>query len=126
MKILKTNLLGIFAMVIAFGVTLSLSAFTSVENKRVAYTFYYDGPVPATVSEVEDVNNWKFDAEGQECDNEAETACTITIDKSHVDDTNPLKPILQSSANLDASASLSSAYVVGSADINMNISNKTL
>lgn len=125
MKKLGVNLYGILAIALAFVFTLSLSAFTAKETKRDSYTFYYDGPVPATPQDIEEESNWKYDTEGQECSDEEELACTITIDEEYVDDTNPSNPTLLSTAALQAEAhdTLPSAFVTGSADGNMAIAN---
>ncbi len=123
--ILKTNLLGVFALIAAFGLVLSMSAFTPAETKRDTYTYYYDGPFPATVSDVEDVENWKHDAETEECGGELQMACSITIDENYVDDTNPSEPILESSADLQATAfGTDAAYVTASADGSATIVNR--
>ncbi|WP_461791633.1 hypothetical protein [Pedobacter sp.] len=126
LKTLKTNLLGVIALVVAFGLVLGMSAFTSAENgKRDTYTFYYDGPYPATVADVEQEDNWTHDAGQQECGGELQMACSITIDESYVDDSNPSQPKLESSAALQASPfGTNAAYVTGSADGTATIVNR--
>lgn len=113
--------LGLLVAVLAVG----FSAFTEKSVKSDTYTFYYDGPFPATVSDVEDVNNWKHDAASEECSGALQMACSITIDKNYVDDTNPAAPILDASAALQATAfGTNAAYVSGSADGSIVIANR--
>ncbi|WP_461789680.1 hypothetical protein [Pedobacter sp.] len=126
--ILKSNLLGVFALIAAFGLVLSMSAFTASENvKRQTYSFYYSAPGTPDVDDVEEEDNWTYVAEPDFCDQELETACTITIDAEFVDAiTNPSQPRLKQEAELQAAPSAGSAYVVSSQDSNMDIANKAL
>lgn len=128
MKTLKMNFFSVLALIVAFGLVIGMSAFTSAENtKRTTYTFFYDGPSNPDVSEVEEEDHWTYDATPQPCDDEPETACTIEIDAAFVDViTDPLVPRLKQEAELRAAASDNSAYVISSDDENMSIANKSL
>ncbi|MFN0291953.1 hypothetical protein [Pedobacter helvus] len=121
---LKTNLLGVLALIAAFTLVLGMSAFTSDQSKRDTYTFYYDGPVPALASDVEEEGNWALDTEGLECNTDFELACTITIDEAYVDDSDPMDIKLDASANLGATQVGANAYLSSSADTNADIINQ--
>ncbi len=118
----KKMALGLLVAVLAVG----FSAFTEKSAKRNTYTFYYDGPMPATVASVEEESHWKYDSEGQTCDDAPELACTIIIDQEYVDATDVDNPVLLHIAELEAAPFASSAYVTGSADDNIVITNKPL
>ena len=122
---LKKFSLGLAALCLAFGLVFSLSAFKS-SKQRTTTTFYYNGPIPADKDDVEDVNNWKYDANSQNCGTpQDEQACTITVSDDFVDDSQE-EPALDASIALSGAnhGSLSAAYIVASADNTMLISNR--
>ncbi|WP_316831935.1 hypothetical protein [Pedobacter aquatilis] len=116
---------GLFALVFGLTLVFASSAFKAVSkgDKRISYTFYYDGP-DYTATEVTDESNWKYDADDNTCSDVNEQACTIRVSSAFVD--NPTTaPTLKTSLNLTAAASAPSVnYINGSADGTMQISNE--
>lgn len=129
MKNLKKLMFGLAALVMAFGLVFSVSAFKKKADAPLSTssTFFYNGPLPATQAEVEKPENWKFDNDAAACDDEPEMACSITVNDTYVDKSGA-EPVLQSSIALQAQehASLAAAFVVGSADNSMQIINRSL
>jgi hypothetical protein len=76
------------------------------------------------VSDVTNESNWAYDPNGNTCSGVNAQACTIQVDASYVN--NPsTAPTLKTSTNLTATLNptYSTAYVTGSADAGMSISN---
>lgn len=122
----KLNL-GLAALVLGFGLTITTSAFKSAkvsEQKRDQYRFVYNPPSasPYSVANVTNTSHWSYAPDSEGCSGE-ERACSIVIDQAYVDLS--ATPALKPSANLTASfnAPTSTAYVTGSADGLMQIEN---
>ena len=119
-------MVGLVVLVVGFGILITQSAFkkNTLKNKMYAtYTFYYDGP-NFEVENVEEENNWRYDAAGNTCSGENRQACTIRISGDYVDN-QTTAPTLKSSANLSATLNsiFNTAYVTGSDDHSMEIFN---
>ncbi|OKS85894.1 hypothetical protein [Mucilaginibacter polytrichastri] len=100
------------------------NATSSKKHKQfAAYTFYYNGP-SYSVSDVTNESNWVYDPDGNTCSGDNEQACTIQVDAAFVN--NPATtPTLKTSTNLTATlnSTYNTAYVTGSSDAGMAISN---
>lgn len=122
---MKKSNFGLLALALGLGLVFTQSAFKAENNsKRAEFTFYYDGP-SFDVADVTNEANWKYDSEANECSGINDQACTIRISDAYVD--NPLTtPALKSTANLTATlrSPYNTAYVTGSADSGMSISNE--
>ncbi|WP_316799693.1 hypothetical protein [Pedobacter frigidisoli] len=128
MKTLKKISFGAFAFILGLTLVLTQSAFKGSPlktMKRLPVTVYYHNS-DFSKAQVEDESNWSTTPNSESCDNEQEAACRLIIDSSYI-----VSGQLQSSANLTAAEftnpinSQVSAYVTGSADANMERSNKT-
>lgn len=121
MKISKI-LFGLAALVVAFGLVFTVSAFKNKSTKKRAnLTFYYNGP-DYTTSNVTDHTNWVYDPDDNLCSGTNGQACTIQVDDSFV---NSGSNTLKSNIALTASTSAPNiAYVTGSADSGMGIYNE--
>lgn len=88
------------------------------------YTFYYNGP-DFSVDEVTKESNWVYDATDNTCSGDNDQACTIKVNTSFVNNPGTATPTLKTATNLTASlnTTYSSAYVTGSSDGGMLISN---
>jgi precorrin isomerase len=112
---------GLMAAALGLVLVFGGSAFKS-ENNRIQYKFRYTG-INHAESDVETLSNWTYDASAPSCVQELEAPCTITVDAAFVNTGGT--PTLKSTLNLDADPySLSSAYVVDSADDDMEINNR--
>jgi len=124
---LKNINLGLVALVLGFGLTITTSAFKNAdksENKRVQYTFSYTytGSDTYSVANVTEPTHWSYTPDSEGCSGD-ERACTIRIDQEYVDLSST--PALKSTASLTAALnpSTSTAYITGSADDFMDIQN---
>ncbi|WP_316736747.1 hypothetical protein [Pedobacter aquatilis] len=122
---------GLLAFVFGLAIVFSQSAFKYADKQNGksfdTRTFYYHGPSTYSVAEVEDEANWNTTPPEELCDQQLQAACRIDIDVNYVDNPSSSTPTLKSIANLSAvyNTPTSSAYINGSADVNMTKENKT-
>ncbi|MCZ4243542.1 hypothetical protein [Pedobacter punctiformis] len=116
---------GILAAAFGLAIVFIGAAFKADHAKTNTYTFYYSGP-SFSKTDVENENNWIYDSSNETvCDDTPQKACTIQVSDTFVN--NPASaPTLKTSTNLSAQlhTTLGTAYVIGSADENMLITNR--
>lgn len=114
---------GLMAAALGLVLVFGGSAFKSDSNgKRVQYQFRYNA-IPHAESDVETLSNWTYDPSAPSCEEDQEAPCTIKVDQAFVNTGGT--PTLKSTLNLNASPyTTSSAYVIGSADEDMEIINR--
>lgn len=95
------------------------------ENKSLT-PFYYDGPMPASKADVENLNNWKHGTNPElDCNNFNQVACVLNVSESYVDDSGPSLKI-DPSINLTAIEISNYAFVSSIADNDGEFINRSL
>ncbi|WP_443938808.1 hypothetical protein [Pedobacter sp. MW01-1-1] len=126
MNYLKNNV-GVFAILFGLALIFTQSAFKAVNSYKSSglepITLYYHGPT-YSLTDVTTESYWNGTPNEEECADVDQQACSITIDRSFVD--NPdTAPQLNSSANLIGTFASGTAYIVSSDDTNM-VTNNTV